>query len=117
MKLGDFGQQNSEGNDQTDHVMPASILAQRNDQHFRASASAAMLAFTNYAASEWDWVALILIESACGVFLLLTIFWLPISDWLMRRRIRKEEEYQSRLRLARRRKFELIGKSRLHGRN
>ena len=24
MKLGDFGQQNSEGNDQTDHVMPAS---------------------------------------------------------------------------------------------
>jgi hypothetical protein len=39
-----------------------------------------MLAFTNYAASEWDWVALILIESACGVFLLLTIFWLPISD-------------------------------------
>jgi hypothetical protein len=24
MKLGDFGQQNSEGYDQTDHVMPAS---------------------------------------------------------------------------------------------
>jgi hypothetical protein len=37
----------------------------------------------------WDWIALIGLELQCAVFLALTTFWLPISDWLMRRRIRK----------------------------
>jgi hypothetical protein len=39
-----------------------------------------------YDPSMWGYVTLVLVESACAVFLLLTIFWLPIGDWLMRRR-------------------------------
>jgi hypothetical protein len=53
----------------------------------------------------------------CAVFLALTTFWLPISDWLMRRRIRKEQQYRFKLRQMHQRKYETTGKSRWHGRN
>jgi hypothetical protein len=43
-------------------------------------------------------IALIGLELQCAVFLALTTFWLPISDWLMRRRIRKEQQYRFKLR-------------------
>jgi antibiotic biosynthesis monooxygenase (ABM) superfamily enzyme len=75
-----------------------------------------MLAFTHYTASEWDWVVLVLLEGACAVFLLLTFFWLPLSDWLMRHRIRKELQYRERysrsVRPRRGCKYEPVGKSR-----
>jgi hypothetical protein len=54
-----------------------------------------MLAFTNYTASEWDWVVLVMLEGACAVFLLLTFFWLPLSDWLTRRRMHSAQSIGS----------------------
>jgi hypothetical protein len=65
----------------------------------------------------WDWIALIGLELQCAVFLALTTFWLPISDWLMRRRIRKEQQYRFKLRQMDQRRYETTGKSRWHGRN
>jgi hypothetical protein len=83
-----------------------------------------MLVFANYIAyapSVWDTVVLVLLESACGLFILLTVFWLPLSDWLQRRRIRKELQYKERysrsVRPRRGRRYEPVGKSRWHGRN
>jgi antibiotic biosynthesis monooxygenase (ABM) superfamily enzyme len=69
-----------------------------------------------YTPTIWDTVVLILLETTCAVFLLLTIFWLPLSDWLMRRRERKRAEYMFKLRQMYGRKYETSG-SKWHGRN
>src|SRR5438132_10764923 len=45
--------------------------------------------YTYHAPSLWDYVVLVLLETTCVVFLILTTFWLPISDWWMRRRMSK----------------------------
>ena len=81
-----------------------------------------MLAFisnhTTYTPSVWDTVVVVLLESACGLFILLTVFWMPLSDWLQRRRIRKELQYRERYSSANRprseRRYEPVGKSRRH---
>jgi len=77
--------------------------------------------YTYHAPSVWDWVVLIALEVQCGVFLILTTFWLPISDWLMRRWLRKETEYRHKLskRKASRhvRRYEPVGRSKWWGRN
>jgi hypothetical protein len=65
----------------------------------------------------WDWLALALIESACGLFLLFGLFHAPISDYLMRRRMRKKAEYAWKLRQRHQRKYEKVGHSKWHGKN
>jgi hypothetical protein len=52
----------------------------------------------------------------CAVFLVWVTFWLLISDWLMRRRMRKRAEYQFKLRQMYGRRYETSG-SRWHRRN
>ena len=64
-----------------------------------------------------DWLALGLIESACGVFLILVLFQAPIGDYLMRRRMRKKAEYAWKLRQKYKRKYEKVAGSKWHGRN
>ena len=64
-----------------------------------------------------DWVALILLESASGAVLFVMIFHAPLSDYLMRRRMRKKAEYAWKLRQMHKRKYETVGKSRWHGKN
>jgi hypothetical protein len=54
--------------------------------------------YTYYAPSIWDWLTLALLETTCTVFLIVVTFWLPLSDWLMRRRMRKRAEYRRKLR-------------------
>jgi hypothetical protein len=72
--------------------------------------------YTYHAPSLWDYVVLVLLETTCVVFLILTTFWLPISDWWMRRRMRKRAEYRFKLRQIYQRKYEVVG-SKWHGRN
>jgi hypothetical protein len=73
-------------------------------------------AHTAYTPSVWDWVVLVALELQCVVFLIMVTFWLPISDWLMRRRERKRAEYKFKLRQMYGRKYESAG-SKWHGRN
>jgi len=49
---------------------------------------------TAYVPTVWDWVVLAGLELQCGIFLVLVTFWLPISDWLIRPRLRKEQEWK-----------------------
>src|SRR5260221_13877768 len=63
-----------------------------------------------------DWIVSTGVELQCASFLVLVDFWLPISDWLMRRRMRKRAEYQFKLRQLHQRKYETTGKSPWHGR-
>ena len=57
-------------------------------------------------AYDWtDWLALALIDSACGVFLILVLFQVPVGDYLMRRRMRKKAEYAWKLRQKHKRKY------------
>ena len=65
----------------------------------------------------WDWLTLGLLETSCFVFLILVLFQAPISDYLMRRRMRKEAEFKWQLRQKYKRKYETVGKSKWHGRN
>ncbi len=69
-------------------------------------------------AYDWtDWLALALIDSACGVFVILVLFQAPVGDYLMRRQMRKKAEYEWQLRQKYKRKYEKVGQSRWHGRN
>jgi hypothetical protein len=72
--------------------------------------------YTAHLPSFWDLLALVVIESACGVFLVMVTFGAPISDALMRRRMRKKAEYQDKLDQMYKRKYRKIG-SRWHGEN
>jgi len=54
----------------------------------------------SYTPSLWDWIVLVALEVQRGLFLVLTTFWLPISDWLMRRRLRKEQEWKRKHAIA-----------------
>jgi hypothetical protein len=58
-----------------------------------------------------------LLEIAALVVLLLLIFHIPLADWLMRRRLRKQAEYAWKLRQKHQRKYETVGRSRWHGKN
>jgi hypothetical protein len=58
-----------------------------------------------------------LLECAAGLVLLLLIFHVPLADWLMRRRLRKQAEYQLQLRQKHQRKYQTVGRSRWHGKN
>jgi hypothetical protein len=70
-----------------------------------------------YRREQLQCLALGLLESACGVFLILVLFQAPISDYLMRRRMRKKAEYAWKLRQMYQLKYEKAGGSRWHGRN
>ena len=50
--------------------------------------------YTYHAPSVWDWVVFVVLEVQCAIVLILSFLWLPISDWLMRRRLRKEQEWK-----------------------
>jgi hypothetical protein len=65
--------------------------------------------------SLWDWVILVSLDLPCLVLLAMPIFWLPLTDWLMRRRLRKQNEWRWQHRLVR--KYETVGHSKFHGKN
>jgi hypothetical protein len=76
--------------------------------------------YTYHAPSVWDWVVFVALQVQCAIVLILSFFWLPISDWLMRRRLRKEGEWKRKqARKADRPlpQVERVGQSRWHGRN
>jgi hypothetical protein len=65
--------------------------------------------------SLWDWVILVTLELPCLVLLVMPIFWLPLTDWLMRRRLRKQNEWRWKHHPVR--KYETVGRSKFHGKN
>lgn len=62
-----------------------------------------------------DWIILVTLEIPCILLLALPMFWLPLTDWLMRRRLRKQNEWRWTHRTVR--KYETVGRSKFHGRN
>ena len=78
-------------------------------------------AHTPYEPSVWDWIAFVALETQCALFLLSPLYWLPLSDWLMRGQIRKETLYRHKLAKRktdrRARRYEPVGRSKWWGRN
>jgi uncharacterized membrane protein YcjF (UPF0283 family) len=64
-----------------------------------------------------EWMAWAMMEIAALVVLILLIFHVPLADWLMRRRLRKREQYEGKLRQKHQRKYQTVGHSRWHGKN